>query len=51
MAGVILFGVEDDRIIWGRLYVEPVEQGGEDIDQAVRRMTESGEQRQADSPT
>lgn len=48
MAGVILFGVEDERIVWGRLYVEPVEKGGEDIDRAVRRMTESGGQRQAD---
>lgn len=48
MAGVILFGVEDDRIVWGRLYVEPVEEDGENIDEAVRRITESGEQLQAD---
>ena len=48
MAGVILVGVEDERIVWGRLYVEQVEEDGENIDQAVRSMTESGEQRQAD---
>jgi hypothetical protein len=48
MAGVILVGVEEDRIVWGRLYVEPVEENGENIDQAVRRMTESGEREQAD---
>jgi len=25
MAGVIVPGVEDDRIVWARLYMEPVE--------------------------
>jgi len=39
MAGVILMGVDEDRIVWGRLYMEPVEEGGEDIDEAVQRMT------------
>lgn len=48
MAGVLLFGVEEDRIVWGRLYVEPVEEDGENIDDAMRRMTGSGEQRQVD---
>lgn len=47
MAGVIIIGVEDDRIVWGRLYVEPVEEDGENIDEAVERMTESGERRGA----
>src|SRR5215210_3304328 len=40
MAGVILFGVREGRIVWGRLYTEPVEEDGEDIDEAVRSMTE-----------
>jgi ketosteroid isomerase-like protein len=36
MRGVTVVGVEDDRIAWGRLYMEPVEQEGGDIDQMVR---------------
>ena len=39
MAGVIVLGVRDDRLAWGRLYVEPVEQG-EGIEAAVREMAE-----------
>jgi hypothetical protein len=38
MAGVIVFGVREGRVAWARLYVEPVEQGGEGIDAAVRSM-------------
>lgn len=38
IAGVIVFGVRDDRIAWARLYVEPVEQSGGGIDAAVRGM-------------
>jgi hypothetical protein len=38
MAGVVVFGVRDDRVAWARLYVEPVEQGGAGIDAAVRDM-------------
>ncbi len=40
MAGVTLFGVQEGRIVWGRLYMEPVEEGGEGIDEAVRGMSE-----------
>jgi ketosteroid isomerase-like protein len=37
--GVVLFGLGDDqRIHSARLYVEPVEQDGPAIDEAVRRM-------------
>ena len=36
--GVTLFGVRDDRIAWGRLYMEPVEQAGSDIDETVGKM-------------
>ena len=39
MAGVIVMGVHEGRIAWGRLYVEPVEAAEETIDQAVQRMT------------
>jgi ketosteroid isomerase-like protein len=39
MAGVIVLGVRDDHFAWARLYVEPVEQAGAGIDEAVRDMT------------
>jgi ketosteroid isomerase-like protein len=39
MAGVIVGGVRDGRLVWARLYVEPVEQSGAGIDAAVRRMS------------
>lgn len=38
MAGVIIVGVRDGRIAWGRLYVEPVQAAGETIEEAVQRM-------------
>jgi ketosteroid isomerase-like protein len=40
MRGVTLLGIADDRIAWGRLYMEEVEEAGEDIDQATRRFVE-----------
>jgi hypothetical protein len=43
IAGVTLFGVRAERIVWGRLYMEPVEEDGEDIDEAMRTMTETGQ--------
>jgi hypothetical protein len=48
MAGVILLGVQNNRIVWGRLYMEPVEEDGANIDEAVQRMTEKGQQRHVD---
>jgi hypothetical protein len=39
MAGVIVFGVREDRLAWARLYIEPVERTGEGIEAAVRDMT------------
>ena len=36
--GVIVMGISDDRIRWGRLYVDEVEREGAGIDAAVRRM-------------
>ena len=42
MAGVIICGVQSGAIAWARLYVEPVESGGEGIDAAVRDMSGRG---------
>jgi ketosteroid isomerase-like protein len=39
IAGVIVAGVQGGRLAWARLYVEPVESGGEGIDAAVRQMS------------
>jgi ketosteroid isomerase-like protein len=38
MRGVTIFGIRDDHITWGRLYLEDVE-AGQGIDQAVQHMT------------
>jgi hypothetical protein len=42
MMGVTLLGVREGRIVWGRLYMEPVDVDGEDIDESVRSITERG---------
>ena len=39
MAGVIVCGIQGGTLAWARLYVEPVESGGEGIDAAVREMS------------
>lgn len=36
MRGVTIFGVEEGRFAWVRFYLEPVQEGGAGIDQAVR---------------
>jgi ketosteroid isomerase-like protein len=36
--GVLIMGVREDRIAWGRLYADEVEREGADIDAVVRRM-------------
>jgi ketosteroid isomerase-like protein len=41
MAGVIIFGVEEDRIVSARFYLEPVETASGDVDTAVQRHTTS----------
>ncbi|MFF0338877.1 nuclear transport factor 2 family protein [Kribbella sp. NPDC004875] len=38
MRGVALLGVREDKIVWARLYMEPVEQGGSDIEGAVQEL-------------
>jgi ketosteroid isomerase-like protein len=37
--GVIIMGTSDNRVAWGRLYVDEVEREGADIDAVVRHMT------------
>lgn len=39
MAGVIVMGIRNGSIAWGRLYIEPVEQSGAGIDAAVTKMS------------
>ena len=36
MRGVIIFGVAHDAIAWARFYLEPVQEGGGDVDHSVR---------------
>ena len=36
--GVLIMGIRDDRIAWGRLYLDEVQREGADIDPVVRRM-------------
>jgi hypothetical protein len=39
---VTVFGLRDDGVIaWARLYMEPVEQGGVEIDEAVLHLSGS----------
>jgi hypothetical protein len=41
--GAVIFGLRDDGLItWARFYTELVEQGGADIDESVRQMTQPG---------
>jgi ketosteroid isomerase-like protein len=39
LRGVTLFSAESGQIAWGRLYMEEVEEEGEDIDETVRRLS------------
>jgi ketosteroid isomerase-like protein len=36
--GVIVLGMRDDRVAWGRLYVDEVDREGPEIDAVVRQM-------------
>ena len=38
MRGVTVIGVREDEIAWARLYMEPVEQDGGDIENSVREL-------------
>lgn len=41
MAGVIIFGVDDDRVVSARFYLEPVEVTSGDVDAAVARAMDT----------
>jgi hypothetical protein len=46
MRGVVIFGVEGDQATWARFYLEPVDTGAGDVNQAVREtltLPESGQ--------
>ncbi len=38
MRGVVIFGVEGSEFTWARFYLEPVEEGGGDVNDAMRRV-------------
>ena len=38
MRGVVIFGVADNVATWARFYLEPVQEGGGNIDDAVQRQ-------------
>ncbi|HEX2741903.1 MAG TPA: nuclear transport factor 2 family protein [Rubrobacter sp.] len=39
MAGVTVMGIKEGRISWARLYMETVEEAGQDIDETMRTIT------------
>lgn len=43
MRGVVIFGLRDGQAAWARFYVEPVEAGGGDVNDALRRALASDE--------
>jgi len=43
MQGVIVAGVHHGLIAWGRLYMEPIEQGGANIDEMVQDTYRPGQ--------
>ena len=38
MRGVIIFGLDNELLTWARFYLEPVQEGGGNVDAAVRRQ-------------
>jgi hypothetical protein len=36
LRGVVIFGVEGDQATWARFYLEPVERGGVDAEEAIQ---------------
>jgi ketosteroid isomerase-like protein len=42
MRGVVIFGVDRGQASWARFYLEPVQEGGADVDEAVRRAVVVG---------
>jgi ketosteroid isomerase-like protein len=42
MAGVIIFGVRGGQFSWARWYLEPVQAGGPDVNEALRQRVRAG---------
>jgi len=42
MRGVVIFGVGRGLLTWARFYLEPIQEGGENVDAAVRRQVGAG---------
>src|SRR4051812_13321648 len=42
MRGVFITGITDDQIAWGRFYLEPVDDGGGGMDEAVSEILGGG---------
>ena len=42
MRGVVIFGVSNGLLNWARFYLEPVQEGGENVDAAVREQIAPG---------
>jgi len=38
MRGVVIFGVANDLLTWARFYLEPVQEGGGNVDAAISRQ-------------
>jgi hypothetical protein len=49
MRGVVIFGIDRDEATWARFYLEPVQEGGADADEAVRRAMAAGSKPPASS--
>jgi ketosteroid isomerase-like protein len=45
LRGVTLFGIQHDQIVWGRLYMEGVQEGGRGIDAAMDAATQCSQGR------
>lgn len=41
MRGVVIFGVDRGELTWARFYLEPVQEGGGDVDEAIRQAVVS----------
>src|SRR4249920_2889940 len=42
MRGVVIFGVSNGLLVWARFYLEPVQEGSENVDAAVRQQIAPG---------
>jgi|SRR5215472_19328433 len=42
VAGVVVFGVDGEEFTWARFYLEPVQVGGADVNEALRQHVRAG---------